>query len=196
MLNKTKRSSNKGYTLIEMLVGISVFLILIAVSVEFFVSSLEMQQKALLSQRLLDNVSYVSEYMGRALRMAQKDTVGLCIDANNNYATTTNGRGGIKFLNYRGECWEFYQSATSTANKISSLIVVVNYSTSTATSTLTSEFLNVVSFKVVPSGWNSGDTLQPRTTLFLDAKMIKNNKPELQPTIKIQTTISQRNLDI
>jgi prepilin-type N-terminal cleavage/methylation domain-containing protein len=192
MLNKTKKISNKGYTLIEILVGISVFLILIAISVNFFVSSLEMQQKALLSQRMLDNISYTIEYMSRALRMAQKDKVGSCVGVNNNYATTTTGIGGIKFLNYRGECWEFYRSATSTANKVRNLV----FANGAATSTLTSEFLDVVSFKIVPSGWNSGDTLQPRVTLFLDVKMMKGNKPELQPTIKIQTTISQRNLDI
>jgi len=191
MLNKIKRSSHKGYTLIEILVGISVFLILIAASVEFFVSSLETQQKALLSQRLLDNVSYTLEYMGRALRMAQKDTGNICgIGAGKNYATTTTGSGGIRFLNYRGECWEFYRS-TNTAS-VRSLIVSI----SGATSTLTSEFLDVVSFKIASSGWAPGDAFQPKVTIFLEAKMIKNKKPELQPTIKIQTTISQRNLDL
>lgn len=189
MLNKIKRASHKAYTLIELLVGISIFMILIAASAEFFVSSLEMQQRALLSQRLLDNVSYTLEYMNRAIRMAQKDADGKCITANKSYESTRSGNG-IKFLNYRDECWEFYWSAPDAQNKRGLIVGMNNQEYE-----LTSEFLDVSSFKIVPNGWDEGEGIQPRVTLFLEAKMIKNNKPELQPSIKIQTTISQRNLE-
>ena len=62
---------------------------------------------------------------------------------------------------------------------------------------LTSDDLEVLSFKVGPTeSWGQDDNKQPRITLFLEAKGVKSQKPELQPIIRIQTTISQRNLDV
>jgi prepilin-type N-terminal cleavage/methylation domain-containing protein len=192
MLKKLIKSSNEAFTLIELLVGVSAFTILMAAAVQFFASSLVMQQFALLSQWLLDNVSYNFEYMSRALRMAQKDESGVCIASGKNY-DLTHGDKGIKFLNYNNECWEFYwDEVTANSEGAHSLKVVINgkiYS-------LTSEFLDVVGFKVIPTGWDSADPLQPKTTLIFEGRMIKNKKkPELQPNIVLQTTISMRNLD-
>lgn len=194
MENKTKRTNKKGYTLIEILVGITIFMVILAASTDFFVSSLEMQQKALISQRLLDNVSYSLEYMSRALRMAQKDSGGDCITVNSNYEPTRGGNG-IKFLNYQGKCQEFYWDTTGyPTNPVRSLKVQTG---SDPVIDLTPGFLDVVSFKIGPSdSWDQNDEEQPRVTIFLETKGVKYQKPELQPTIKIQTTISQRNLDI
>ncbi|TFG35833.1 MAG: prepilin-type N-terminal cleavage/methylation domain-containing protein [Parcubacteria group bacterium] len=194
MENKIKKINKKGYTLIEILVGISIFMILIAASTEFFVSSLEMQQEALISQRLLDNVSYSFEYMSRALRMAQKSDgscSGMAADAN--YEKTLTENGGIRFVNYKGDCQEFYLSWPS--NNVKSLMVKIGTDPALP---ITPEYLNVVSFNVSDENgsWDDKDSYQPRVTIFLEGKGLKSNKPELHPIIKIQTTISQRNLDI
>jgi len=55
----------------------------------------------------------------------------------------------------------------------------------------------VVSFNIGPANsWDQGDYEQPRVTIFFDIKGKGGGvKPEEQPRIKIQTTISQRNLD-
>lgn len=193
MENKIKKINKKGYTLIEILVGISVFMVILAVSSEFFVSSLEMQQKALVSQRMLDNVSYSFEYMSRALRMAQKCNSSCCVSASVNYEVTYTGNGGIKFVNYQGKCQELYLSLP--VNNVKSLMLKIDNGSAIP---LTPNYLDVVSFKVSdPNGsWGDGDQEQPRVTIFLEARGVKSKKPELQPIIKIQTTISQRNLDI
>ena len=197
MLNTTKKTSRKGYTITEILVGITIFMILSAASVDFFVSSLEMQQKALISQRLLDNASYSLEYMGRALRMAKKhESPDICafLEAKN-YELTTRGQGGIKFLNYDNQCLEFYlNNIPNSSNNFN--LMVFDYANNKEYP-LTPDYLNVISFKITLSGDNVvKDDLQPKVTLFLEVQGKQSKKPELQPKIKIQTTVSQRNLDI
>lgn len=198
---------NKSYTLIEILVAVSIFTIVIAAPTGFLVGSLKGQQKALASQKLLDNTSYALEYISRSLRMAKKDTIGSCIsplDSTNyrNYEKTDfrelNGIGysgsGIKFKNYQEVCQEFFLDETEGHETKDQLMESKN---GTAPVALTSDELEVVSFKIGPDdGWDQNDNNQPRVTLFLEIKGGKGQRPELRPLIKIQTTISQRNLDV
>lgn len=191
MLNKIKTKSNKGYTLAELLVGITVFMVIMAASVEFFVSSLEMQQKVLVTQRMIDSVSYSLDYMSRAIRMAQADPTGACVGVMNKSYGYDPARidKSIKFINYEGECQEFYWDESTSPRKLK---VIINGSESN----FTPQFLDIVRFNVLSNNtWDLNDQKQPRATIVLEVKGIKSNKPELQPTIKLQTTITQRNLE-
>lgn len=98
---------NKGFTLVEIMVAVAVFMVLIVIFADFFTSAIQAQRKALASQEVIDNVSYNLEYMSRAIRMAKKDKQEDCIEKNHNYELTQGGRG-LKFLNYKGDCQEFY----------------------------------------------------------------------------------------
>jgi len=170
--------ATRGYTLIEILVAISIFFVVIAAPSGFFVSALKGQQKALASQELLDNVSYALEYMSRSLRMAKKD------DNKLNYATTTQG---IKFRNYQDKYQEFYledgrikEDKTGYAQPLF----------------LTSNDIEISKFEISIKGETQEDIIQPRVTLLLEAIGNRPAIASLQPVIRIQTTISQRNLDV
>ncbi|MFH1462751.1 MAG: type II secretion system protein [bacterium] len=176
-----------GYTLIEILVAIGIFTMIIASPVGFLVGSLKGQQRALSTQLLLDNVSYSLEYISRALRMAKKDDVGGvdCLLANKVNYEITHGGQGIKFRNYNDECQEFYLD--------NGKIMAV----SSETSALTPIDLEVVAFRIGPQdSWDQTDNLQPKVTLFMEVRGIKSSDPKLQPKIQIQTTVTQRNLDV
>ena len=177
-----------GYTLIELLVALAVFTIVIAAPTGFFVSSIKGQQKALASQELYDNVSYTLEYISRALRMAKKDLTGSCITQNMNYEFT-GAENGIKFKNYNEECQEFYWDTTDNLLK--------ETSEKGTGIPLTASNIEVVSFDIGGQDtWSQEDTYQPKVTLLLEIKGNRGTLPELQPTMKIQTSVSQRNLDI
>jgi prepilin-type N-terminal cleavage/methylation domain-containing protein len=177
----------KGYTLIEILVAVSIFFVVIAAPSGFFVTALKGQQKALASQELLDNASYALEYMSRSLRMAKKDDVdGVnCLLAYKlNYATTTQG---IKFRNYEDKCQEFYlEDGRIKENKTGYAQPLF----------LTSNDLEVSKFEISITGETQKDIIQPRITLLLEAKGNRPAIASLQPVLRIQTTISQRNLDV
>jgi len=182
-----------GFTLIEMLASVMIFSLIIGAISGVFISSFRSQKNALSSQRLLNQTSYALEYMSRALRMSQKQTADIptCLSQNGlNYEITHSG-SGLKFINHLEEddCQEFFLEGVQLKyrKKIGE--------SGEETLDLTSSNLRITSLNFGSSGWSQDDDLQPRVTIFLAVKG-KGQKPEEQPEIKIQTTISQRNLDI
>lgn len=189
----------KGYTLIEVLVAVAIFFTVLAAPTGFFIGSLKAQMRTLASQELLNQTSYFLEYISRALRMAKKDKNDSCIGLNSNYQKTntrtlagvTYSGPGIKFKSYHDTpiCQEFFLDENDKVLKESK--------NGAAPLPLTSDNLEIVSFKISgEESWGQNDNLQPKVTLFLEIKGGRSLKPELQPKIKIQTAVSQRNLDV
>ena len=179
-----------AFTLIEIMVAVAIFAILLTAFTGFFLSAVQAQRKTLASQELIDNVSYNLEYMSRAIRMARKDMAGSCLTtAKYNYETNAE-RNIIRFLNYQNKCQEFFLENSQLKEWKSTDNSAANFEVPLP---LTPVNLEVVSFRLGPSdSWGQGQGTQPRVILYLEIKG-KGEKPELQPLIKIQTTISQRN---
>ena len=179
-----------GFTLIEMMVAVMIFSLIIGAISGVFISSFRSQKSALSSQRLLNQISYALEYMSRALRMASKQTADIpdCLSQDGlNYEITHSG-SGLKFINHLEEddCQEFFLENKQLKQKKNNLTEMVE---------LTSSNLEITSLNFLLQGESQDDDIQPRVTIFLAVKG-KGQKLEEQPEIKIQTTISQRNLDI
>ena len=182
--SNNKPMKNAGFTLIEMIVTMFVFSIIIAAATGLFISAIRGQSRTLATQRILDQTSYALEYMGRALRMADKEkNPPTCLPSYGlNYATTTSGKGGLKFINDDGDCQEFFLDNDYRLKE--SKIGVIN--------PLTSPDLRVENFNINLIGQSQDNNLQPRVTIFLEIR----RKAAEHPKLKIQTTISQRRLDI
>ncbi|MDO8424507.1 MAG: type II secretion system protein [bacterium] len=169
----------KGFTIIELLVSVTVFALVASAASEIFVFSIRNQKKFLSSQEIMDQASYIMEYASKSLRMARKDVDGSCIEAKLNYQKTATGQGGIRFENYQGVCQEFYSEGGQLKENKNGTIYP-----------LTSVKLQVSGFSVSLSGESQTDNLQPKATLSLEIQSKEQAK------IKIQTTVSQRNPDI
>ncbi|GAG04696.1 unnamed protein product, partial [marine sediment metagenome] len=182
-----KRIQNKGFTLVELLVSISIFSLIVSAMSGAFVSTIRAQRKSVAFQQLLEQTSYLEEYMSRAIRMARKDLSGDCLTtagAKQNFETNLD-KDRIRFLNYQGICQEFFLEADQIKERKSTDGTAANFQIPLP---LTSDDLQVESFKIGPSdSWDQNDNEQPRVTLFLDIKGA-GSKPEQQPEIKIQTT--------
>ncbi|XOB41950.1 MAG: PilW family protein [Candidatus Nealsonbacteria bacterium] len=183
-----------GFTLIEMLVAVMIFSLIIGAISGVFISGFRGQKSALSSQRLLNQTSYALEYMSRALRMASKQTTDIpaCLSQEGlNYEITHNG-SGLKFINHLEEddCQEFFLEGAQLKYRKK-----IGEAGREETLDLTSSNLQITSLKFSISGEGQEDDLQPRVTIFLALKG-KGQKLEEQPELKIQTTISQRNLDV
>ena len=100
-------TGNKGFTIIELLIVVTVFSIVITSSVNLFGSAIKYQKKVMDEINMINGVSYAAEYMSRALRMATKDTTGDCIAEDSNFEIY-DADTRIRFLNYNEMCWEFF----------------------------------------------------------------------------------------
>jgi type II secretory pathway pseudopilin PulG len=188
-MNTTNKT---GFTLIEVLVSVFLFFGILAVILGFFGYAIKAQKKALASQEISDQISYVMEYMGRSIRMARKDVTGTCIAPGTNYENPGGNNFEIRFLNYEGICQEFYLENEQLKRRKSSDGTAGNFGSAVD---LTSSKLKINSAKFNLIGENETDNIQPRVTIFLDVEK-QNTKPEFNAKIKIQSTISQRNLDV
>ena len=180
-----------GFTLVEVIVSVSLFSMILVVILGFFGYAMKGQQKAFASQEISDQISYVMEYMNRSMRMARKDTNGFCVAAVGTSYENPYALPSIRFLNYEGICQEFYLENEQLRRRKSSDGTWGNFGPPVE---LTSSRLKINSAKFNIIGNGIGDNVQPRVTIFLDVEK-QNTKPEFNAKIKIQSTISQRNLD-
>ena len=180
------KMKSRGVSLIEMLAAVAIFAITVGAISGLFISAIRTQRRILATQELLDQTSYVLEYMGRALRMAKKDTSLVCLLTAKNYE---NGIDWIRFLKFESAtgtdvCYYFYLSGNR----------IYESKGGAAGISLTSEKLTVNFLKFVVSGDDlPTDTLQPRVSIFLE--IFGKGATGEQPKIQIQTSISQRPLD-
>lgn len=190
--------SDASFTLIEMLVAATIFVSVVTVISTIFISGLRAQRQSLAYRELLDQTSYLLEYMSRSLRMAMKDDIAIrgfplknCLNGNKvNYEFEGDC---LKFRNYKNECQEFCLKDIGGGRK---KIVEIIYDGTTVEVDLTSPDLNVKSFEVKdprsPSSWKQPpeDYFQPLVEILLEIEGREQSK------IQIKTSISQRNLDV
>ena len=126
--------------------------------------------------------------------MAKKDLTGNCLTtagAKYNYESEP---GRIRFLNYDSKCQEFLKEGDQLKEKKSTDNTAANLPISGTP--ITSDKLTVNSFQLNLSGQAQPPTdyLQPRVTIFLE--ILGRETGVGQPKIQIQTSVSQRDLDI
>ena len=97
-MRRTKKNREQGFTIPELLVAVLVFSLVIGAATNLLLSGIAGQRSSLAMQELLDQSSFVAEYMTRALRQAQKDLGPTCLAARGlNYGLTQEG-DGIMFI--------------------------------------------------------------------------------------------------
>lgn len=198
-------NSNKGFTLIELIVVMTVFFLVIGTALGIFISIVQHQKRILSEQELLNQTSYVVEYMSKALRMAktaEAENVG-CIPLGYIYLLTNPDISigfykGIKFINQSDNdaCQEFFLDNSGSQT----ILRETKNGIPLGGTPLTSEKLHINSIKFGINGSNGriggtqyaskDDSSQPRVTIILDVQVKAGSS-----AIKIQTTVSQRNLN-
>ena len=161
-----KSQDSYGFTLVELLVAISVFSVAIAIVGAIFVSAVSSQRKNINSQEVLDNARFVLESMGRAVR--QSDVV------------SPDGTSSSLIISHpiKGPI-----SYTLDGNQILENGVP-----------LTSSSIIVDRLKFIVRGNSISDKTQPRVAISFSLK--NNVQGSTNNSINIQTTITPRNLQI
>lgn len=188
---------NKGMTLIEIMVAVGIFGMVMILLSATFLRGIERQKTSIETQNVLDNVRYLIEVMAREMRMVRRDRDGICLgvdflrytfclaDGTHNCISslTEEFKFGerIKFLNYKGECVEYYKDGGVLKKKVGGAIQTIS---------ARNVKMNSIIFGI--RGESAYDSFQPRVLILIDTE---GQRGDPASRIKTQTTISSRELD-
>lgn len=183
--NDKSKDTEKGFSLVEMLVSTFVFSIMIGTIAGLFISGVQGQRSILAQQKVIDEASYIMEYMSRALRMGEKNGNSFCGGSGDNYSPSGDSMTFRNVLEEDSsgdpECQTFSLSGGKLMRQVDGIDVA-----------LTSDKIEVVDLNFVVSGDILGE--QPMVTISMQVKGV-GARPEQQKIINLQTTVSQRNLN-
>jgi prepilin-type N-terminal cleavage/methylation domain-containing protein len=173
MKKKKKIFSNKnGYTLIELMVALSIFVTVIVIVLGLFSMAIKGQRKVISQQNVQENASFLMEFMAKEIRMSK-------INGSNGTFTTlalTRSDGINVVYNISGG--KISRNDGTRDGQVSADEVIVTGS-----------------FYIEGVGAGAIDNQQPKVTIVLKIQGV-GNKVEEKSEMHIQYTLSQRNLDI
>lgn len=173
---KSKIKNKKGFTIIELLVAISIFVTMILSITEIFAKVNEGQRHAIAAQNIQESMRYAFEVIAKEIRMAKLDQSGTCIGTGKLYEENVDGTT-LKFLNYRDECVTYY---------LEDDILKVDRNTNIANASPVAVRVSNLIFSSV----DFGGIVQPRVTIKMEIEAV-GKEIDKQKTI-LQTTISSR----
>ncbi len=191
----TGNEKEKGFTLVEMLVSIAIFSIISVGLINVFVAAVQSQGRILQNQNLMDQSSYVLEYMGKLIRMGNMDATGGCTGtANTNYGLNQ-APNSITFLAYDSvnkqyRCRQFLLANNVIEERRSYDTTAANLEPPTG---ITSSQVKVDNMKFVVTG-DILTSAQPKVTIMVKMEPARNTGNV--PQISVETSISQRHLNI
>lgn len=155
----------------------------------FLFSAIDIQRKTLAKQEVVEQISFVAEYMSRAIRQAEKDIPpigsGGCVGLSENYDVDIGGEW-LLFLDKDGFCREFsFHSPTNAIQERRSADATAGSFNPPVALTSANIEVSGMTFVILGELQPPFDLLQPRVTFFIDAE-----------DVQLQTTISQRRFDV
>jgi type II secretory pathway pseudopilin PulG len=109
---------SKGFTLIELVVVLGIFILVIDVTVTIFLSVIQHQKRILAEEEMLNQASFAIEQISRGITSAVPDVTGTCLVQNlgglyslTHYNAATHFYQGIKFVTNEQGCQEFFIDA-------------------------------------------------------------------------------------
>lgn len=192
-----RQTLSKGFTIPELLVSLFVFSLVFVGAGGLLVSGISSQRRSGAQQELMDQASYLAEYMSRALRQARKELVNSpanCLTGagrGHNYELNAAG-DRIRFLNRNNLCQQFFLFGAQIVEQMSSDGTAANFAVQVP---LTSNNLQATRLAFFISGAGQQDNLQPKATFAIElrGKVLQAGE---QPVTRIQTTVSQRKIDV
>jgi prepilin-type N-terminal cleavage/methylation domain-containing protein len=195
-----KNNKQEGYTLIETMIAISIFLIVVTIGMDSLLNATLVHNKSQNLRSIMDNLSFTMEDMSRNLRTGYDYH---CIDtSNDNNPNDTSLHScafgeGISFTSSLGGQWVYYiRPDVNNNNKI-----VIQKSVSGGSGPFVTLNDSEITINQAESGFtvvgaesfSSGDTQQPFVTIRLVGTINTNN---VVTPFSLQTSVSQRLIDI
>lgn len=190
-----RKNSERGFTLVEMLVAVALFAIVMTVSVGSLLTLVDANKKAQALKSVMNNLNFALENMSRNIRVGTtyhcntSATVPANIDTPNDCPS-----GGVLI--------GFEPTGGDPNDKSDQIVYRLNGNRLERSTDGGATFLSVTAEEVritnldffVTGAEISGDTEQPRVVMVIQG--VAGPTPALESEFNIQATVSQRLLDI
>jgi prepilin-type N-terminal cleavage/methylation domain-containing protein len=186
MISK-KYLTKTGFTLIEVMVSVSLFAVIIISVAGIFKLSIDAQRNAISSQNVQESLKYFLEVTAKEIRMAQaNNSVCAGVPPDSIFSVTTTDLGDVlNFKNYYGQCVSY---SLQNDNGISRFQI-----TRSSGGTSLSGFISPAKIKINSLHFvlkNLASSSQPMITINLNANANTGNANESSMTL--QTSITSR----
>lgn len=198
------QASNRGFTLIEMLVSLALFTIVITIAVGSFLSLISASKGVQGEQSVMTTLTFVLDSMTREIRTGVNYNCATRAALQTPAATSTAQNCVNSLIGDHGV--SFIEAGSSVTAAASSKRIAYYVDTSTATKTIMRKVGNGTAQSLVSNGititdaqffvtgttrlGTGSDINQPAVTIILEAR------DETGATTTLQTTVTQRELDI
>ncbi len=189
----------KGVTLIELVVVLAIFMAIVGATVSIFISVVHEQRTVLKEEELLNQASYLTDYLSRTIRMSIKDASGTCLSDDQGshpgaiYLLTHPKDGfyqGLKLLASNGVCQEIFLDSDGSLKEIKDGGDAQNILSGTFAIPYARFIINGDKSVQVAS---QNDAKQPRVTFIMDVQINENG---VTKDTVIQSSVSQINLNV
>jgi len=182
---KFQISNKKGFTLVEMLIAVSLFIVVVTISIGALLSVFDANKKAQTSKTVVDNLNLSIENMARTVRFGSNYYCG--INSNINSVRDCNGGTSLS-VTFKGARVIYKWNGTENDPIRKSEDGGSNYTDITAPET------KIQCLKFYVFGTDTSDTSQPYVIAVI--KGYVGDKPSTQTAFSIETLMSQRTLDL
>ena len=167
--NMIYKKEKKGFTLVELLIGMVVFSLAIGIAVNLFAASLRNQRKSIAIQNVQDNGRYLMSFVAKEVRMSEIRTSDGTYAALYMYHPE---QGDITYIFTGAPNWQITRNGDA----------------------ISSDEVQVQGVFYIDGRESGGDDEQPRATIVMKVETT-GAKIEERAEINLQTTLSQRKLD-
>ncbi len=168
----------QGFSLIEMIIAMSIFVVVVSVAAMVFSSNSSYQKRIFYSQDVENNARYITELLARELRTAK--------EMNNSEESVSLEDAELNFKNYRNENI-IYCASDSFGACDSSGEFIARISPAGA-QTINTSTVRIRNFKFITDEFSGLPSRQKMITIFFTAESLYN--PSLK--LDIQTSIAMR----
>ncbi len=193
--HQSHHTSRGGFTLIELLVSVSLFVVVMMVSIGTLLSLVDANRKSQSLKAVTNNVNFALDTMSRTLR------TGSDIECGGGSPDCDEGDTDITFIDDKG-CritYAFVAPNGATPGYLTRRIAnvpprVVNCRVTAGAQRLTSAEADITDMKFYVIGATPGDNVQPMVTMVIKGQA--GHDLNTDTLFNIQTTVTQRLLDI
>ncbi len=163
--------ARKGFTLIEMMVAVSIFTVVITISMAAFLNISDIQKRAAAFRVVNDNLNFAVEIMTRDIRTGTDYCAKACAPSSFN------------FTNSDGKPVEYKLDGKTIKRSLDGGVFLA----------ITSSQIEIDDLKFILRGEAAGDGLQPLVTIVIRGSA--GWKRGMRSKLNLQATVSQRAID-